>query len=39
MMDTTTGVCRLTDLNANSSVGSGDYIATTLIYPHWTTGV
>ncbi len=37
-MDTTTGLVKLTDLNANSSVGSGDYVATTLSYPFYSTG-
>lgn len=38
-MDTTTGLVKLTDLNANSGVSSGNYIATVLSYPLWTTGL
>jgi hypothetical protein len=39
MLDTTTGMCRLTDLNSSSKVSTGDYIATVITYPLWTTGV
>lgn len=39
MLDTDSGMVRLTDLNPTSSVNTGDYIATTLAYPLWTTGV
>ena len=39
MLDTTTGMARLTDLNSSSKVSTGDYIATVITYPLWTTGV
>lgn len=39
MLDTTTGMVRLTDLNPSSKVNTGDYIATVITYPLWTTGI
>lgn len=39
MLDTTTGMVRLADLNSSSKVSTGDYIATVITYPLWTTGV